>query len=42
MRLKPLRRAPLHNGALDCRLFGFELVSAGYRDKRNASDTDEG
>ncbi|WP_083228695.1 THUMP domain-containing class I SAM-dependent RNA methyltransferase [Bordetella sp. H567] len=34
MRLKPLRRIPLHNGSLDCRLFGFELVSASYRDKR--------
>ncbi|CAM3500291.1 Ribosomal RNA large subunit methyltransferase K/L [Bordetella sputigena] len=34
MRLKPRRRIPLHNGALDCRLFSFELVSAGYRDKR--------
>lgn len=32
MRLKPLRRTPLFNGALDCRLFGFELVAAGYRD----------
>ena len=31
MRLKPKRRVPLHNGALDCRLFGFELVAAGYR-----------
>jgi putative N6-adenine-specific DNA methylase len=34
MRLKPLRRIPLHNGALDCRLFGFELVDSSYRDKR--------
>jgi putative N6-adenine-specific DNA methylase len=32
LRLKPLRRTPLHNGALDCRLFGFELVASGYRD----------
>lgn len=32
MRLKPKRRVPLYNGALDCRLFGFELVAAGYRD----------
>jgi len=32
LRLKPLRRTPLYNGALDCRLFGFELVAAGYRD----------
>ncbi|WP_276808155.1 THUMP domain-containing protein [Castellaniella defragrans] len=33
MRLKARRRHPLHNGALDCRLFQFELVAAGYRDK---------
>ncbi len=33
MRLKPLRRYPLHNGALDCRLFSFEMVQAGYRNK---------
>jgi len=31
LRLKPLRRTPLHNGSLDCRLFGFELVAASYR-----------
>jgi len=31
LRLKPLRRHPLHNGALDCRLFSFEMVQAGYR-----------
>ncbi|MBN9401618.1 MAG: hypothetical protein J0I30_02215, partial [Burkholderiales bacterium] len=33
MRLKARRRHPLHNGALDCRLFQFELVAAGYRNK---------
>jgi len=33
LRLKPRRRIPLHNGALDCRLFGFELVAASYRDR---------
>ncbi|OZI74182.1 THUMP domain-containing class I SAM-dependent RNA methyltransferase [Bordetella genomosp. 12] len=32
MRLKPVRRIPLHNGSLDCRLFAFELVRASYRD----------
>ena len=32
MRLKPRLRTPIYNGALDCRLFQFELVSAGYRD----------
>lgn len=31
LRLKPLRRHPLYNGALDCRLFNFEMVSASYR-----------
>lgn len=31
MRLKPKRRTPLYNGALDCRLFSFEMVKAGYR-----------
>lgn len=33
MRLKARRRHPLHNGALDCRLFQFDLVAAGYRGK---------
>ena len=33
MRLKARRRHPLHNGALDCRLFQFDLVAAGYRDR---------
>lgn len=37
MRLKPLRRRPLHNGPLDCRLFSFEMVEAGYR-KATARD----
>uniref|UniRef100_UPI0033415B49 THUMP domain-containing protein n=1 Tax=Castellaniella defragrans TaxID=75697 RepID=UPI0033415B49 len=32
MRLKAHRRHPLHNGALDCRLFQFNIVAAGYRD----------
>jgi putative N6-adenine-specific DNA methylase len=31
LRLKPKRRTPLFNGALDCRLFQFEMVEAGYR-----------
>jgi putative N6-adenine-specific DNA methylase len=33
LRLKPQRRTPIFNGALDCRLFGFELVTASFRDK---------
>lgn len=36
MRLKPKRRTPLHNGALDCRLFSFEMVAASYRDTRSS------
>ncbi|OZI30362.1 DNA methyltransferase [Bordetella genomosp. 10] len=49
LRLKPARRTPLYNGALDCRLFSFELVEAGYRDAdraqrrtTRAQDADDG
>jgi len=31
LRLKPRLRTPVHNGALDCRLFQFDLVAARYR-----------
>jgi len=31
LRLKPKRRIPVHNGALDCRLFIFEIVHSSYR-----------
>lgn len=31
LRLKPKRRTPLYNGGIECRLFGFELVQAGFR-----------
>ncbi|MBV6271454.1 class I SAM-dependent RNA methyltransferase [Alcaligenaceae bacterium CGII-47] len=31
LRLKPRRRIPLYNGALDCRLFQFEMVANSYR-----------
>lgn len=31
MRLKPKRRYPVYNGALDCRLFTFEMVEKSYR-----------
>ncbi len=31
LRLKPRRRTPLYNGALDCRLFSFEMVADSYR-----------
>ncbi|MFA5704004.1 MAG: class I SAM-dependent RNA methyltransferase [Advenella sp.] len=33
LRLKPKQRIPLFNGALDCRLFAFEMVSDSYRNK---------
>jgi len=31
MRLKPSRRTPLFNGALECRLFKYELVAGSNR-----------
>lgn len=31
LRLKPKRRHPVRNGALDCRLFTFEMVEKSYR-----------
>ncbi|MHC8943403.1 THUMP domain-containing class I SAM-dependent RNA methyltransferase [Advenella incenata] len=31
LRLKARRRTPLYNGALDCRLFSFEMVAESYR-----------
>jgi putative N6-adenine-specific DNA methylase len=31
MRLKPSRRTPLFNGALECRLFRFEMVAGSAR-----------
>ncbi|RYH25303.1 MAG: hypothetical protein EON54_24265 [Alcaligenaceae bacterium] len=31
LRLKPRRRTPIYNGGIECRLFGFELVEAGFR-----------
>lgn len=33
LRLKPRRRTPVFNGDIECRLFGFEIVSDSYRDK---------
>ena len=33
LRLKPRRRTPVFNGDIECRLFGFEMVSDSYRDK---------
>jgi putative N6-adenine-specific DNA methylase len=36
MHLKETRRTVLFNGALECRLFRFELVAGGYR--RSSAD----
>ncbi|MFN8771171.1 MAG: class I SAM-dependent RNA methyltransferase [Neisseriaceae bacterium] len=33
MRLKPSKKSPIFNGALDCRLFEFKMVSGSNRDK---------
>lgn len=35
MRLKPKRRVPLFNGALDCRLFMFDMVKEHYDPKKH-------
>jgi len=40
LRLKPLRRRPLHNGPLDCRLFSFEMVESGYRRPARSDGSD--
>ncbi|MEI2417388.1 THUMP domain-containing protein [Orrella sp. JC864] len=36
LRLKAHRRTPVHNGALDCRLFAFDLVEGANRHKNGA------
>ncbi|HJD45095.1 MAG TPA: class I SAM-dependent RNA methyltransferase [Candidatus Paenalcaligenes intestinipullorum] len=33
LRLKPKQRIPLYNGALECRLFNFEMVADSYRER---------
>ncbi|MES2772318.1 MAG: THUMP domain-containing protein [Pseudomonadota bacterium] len=33
MRLKPSKRTPLFNGALECRLYGFAMVAGSNRDR---------
>lgn len=33
LRLNPERRTPIYNGALDCRLFKFQIVSGSFRNK---------
>lgn len=40
LRLKANRRTPIFNGALDCRLFNFELVQNSYRDVAAPQQTD--
>lgn len=34
--LKPARRIPLYNGALECRLYGFDLVAGSMRKQKTA------
>jgi putative N6-adenine-specific DNA methylase len=34
LRLKPSKRTPLFNGALECRLFRFEMVAGSARERR--------
>lgn len=33
MRLKESQRTPLYNGNIECRLFRFEMVKGGMRDR---------
>ena len=40
MRLKPSRRTPLFNGALECRLFRFEMVAGSARPAAKRSEAD--
>jgi len=37
MRLKPSRRTPLYNGALECRLFEFRLVAGSMRGRADGA-----
>ena len=41
MRLKESQRTPLYNGNIECRLFRFDMVKGGMRD-RPARDTASG
>lgn len=34
--LKPSRRTPLYNGAIECRLYAFEIVSGSMRGRRSS------
>ena len=40
LRLKPKRRVPLFNGALDCRLFMFDMVNDQYQPRRQPQATE--
>jgi putative N6-adenine-specific DNA methylase len=42
--LKPARRIPLYNGALECRLYVFELIAGSMRGRKDAAaaPSDEG
>lgn len=39
--LKPSRRTPLYNGAIECRLYAFEIVSGSMRGRRADPDPSE-
>ena len=40
--LKPSRRIPLYNGALECRLYGFEIVAGSMRRQKERADVRSG
>jgi putative N6-adenine-specific DNA methylase len=35
--LKPARRTPLYNGALECRLYAFDIVAGSMRARKEAA-----
>jgi putative N6-adenine-specific DNA methylase len=37
IRLRPARRVPLYNGALECRLYAFDIVAGGHRSPVSAN-----
>jgi len=37
IRLQPARRVPLYNGALECRLYEFDIVAGSHRGRRSAT-----
>ena len=42
IRLQPARRVPLYNGALECRLYEFDIVVGAHRARRAARDPQPG